>query len=65
MAASPIRGRKELHTREPIKEFPEWTSTNGIPQIGRSKSRCWIIFWTVVTIICFALMIWQVAQVFV
>ncbi|KAH7719455.1 Protein DEL-4, partial [Aphelenchoides avenae] len=71
MESEPPRLRRKDTVRAPFKTFPEWTSTHGIPQIGRTASSsgrarwCCVGFWTVVTIVGLGLMIWQTTLIFV
>uniref|UniRef100_A0A914CZK6 Uncharacterized protein n=1 Tax=Acrobeloides nanus TaxID=290746 RepID=A0A914CZK6_9BILA len=45
--------------KQPLSSFPEWTSTHGIPQVGRSRKLYCMGFWAIITLIAAALLIWQ------
>ncbi|KAH7695204.1 Protein DEL-4, partial [Aphelenchoides avenae] len=66
------RMRRRDAMKSPVNEFPEWTSTHGIPQVGRvygleNKRLKWtcIGFWTIVTVVCLGLLIWSLVTIFV
>ncbi|CAD5228068.1 unnamed protein product [Bursaphelenchus okinawaensis] len=46
--------------RQHIRTFPEWTTTQGIPQFGSAKRRICCSFWFTCTLIATGLLIWQV-----
>ncbi|KAK0403493.1 hypothetical protein QR680_016950 [Steinernema hermaphroditum] len=46
----------------PLVSFSEWTTCHGIPQAVRSKKCFFIVFWSLITVVASALMIWQVSM---
>uniref|UniRef100_A0A7E4WBM7 Acid-sensing ion channel 1-like n=1 Tax=Panagrellus redivivus TaxID=6233 RepID=A0A7E4WBM7_PANRE len=60
MSASTVRNRRSGVAKDHIHAFPEWTSTHGISQIGRSRHWYCLGFWGIVTFVAFALLVWQI-----
>uniref|UniRef100_A0A914DV03 Uncharacterized protein n=1 Tax=Acrobeloides nanus TaxID=290746 RepID=A0A914DV03_9BILA len=54
-----MRQEQKNAIRKPLKSFPEWCSTHGIPYIARSTKKFWIWFWVIATLVASGILIWQ------
>lgn len=48
-----------FHLVQPIKKYPEWTSSQGLNLVTRSRKWYCIGFWAILTLAFFAVMVWQ------
>ncbi|KAI6227252.1 hypothetical protein M3Y99_01273000 [Aphelenchoides fujianensis] len=57
--------RRLAFSGQQLRNFPEWTSTHGVSQVGRSRKWWCIGFWTIITLVALGLLIWQIVLIFI
>ncbi|CAD5235475.1 unnamed protein product [Bursaphelenchus xylophilus] len=57
---SELKYNRYYAVRQHLRTFPDWTTTQGIPQFGLAKRRICCGFWFVCTLIATGLLLWQV-----